>query len=95
MVVGTERGSGMAGLTSMANIGREMEKKLAAVGIDSPEKLRELGAEQAFARLKRAYPRVCLVHLYSLEGAVKGIPFDCLSAERKRELKGFSDSLKG
>ena len=45
MVVGTERGSGMAGLTSMANIGREMEKKLAAVGIDSPEKLRELGAE--------------------------------------------------
>ena len=56
MVVGTERGSGMAGLTSMANIGREMEKKLAAVGIDSPEKLRELGAEQAFARLKRDIP---------------------------------------
>ncbi len=46
----------MAGLTSMANIGREMEKKLAAVGIDSPEKLRELGAEQAFARLKRDIP---------------------------------------
>lgn len=56
MVVGTERGSGMAGLTSMANIGREMEKKLAAVGIDSQEKLRELGAEQAFARLKRDIP---------------------------------------
>lgn len=51
----------MAELTSMANIGREMAKKLTSVGIDSPEKLIEAGARQAFLKLKETYPQVCLV----------------------------------
>lgn len=84
----------MANLTSMKNIGREMERKLTAVGIDSPGELMALGAKQAFAKLKAAYPQVCLVHLYTLEGAVENVEYNCLSAEKKRELKEFSDSLK-
>ena len=84
----------MAELTSMANIGGEMAKKLTAVGIDSPEKLMELGSKQAFFKLKEAYPNVCLVHLYALEGAVQGIEFNLLPEERKKELKEFSDFLK-
>lgn len=51
----------MAELTSMANIDREMAKKLTSVGIDSPEKLIEAGAKQAFLKLKETYPQVCLV----------------------------------
>lgn len=62
----------MGELTSMRNIGREMARKLAAVGIDSPEKLTETGAKEAFFRLKGTFPEVCLVHLYALEGAVTG-----------------------
>mgnify|MGYP002508375642 CR=1 FL=1 len=44
--------------------------KLTAVGIDSPEKLVEAGAKQAFFKLKETFPNVCLVHLYALEGAI-------------------------
>lgn len=38
----------MLKLISMTNIGKEMERKLISVEIDSPEKLIELGAKQAF-----------------------------------------------
>lgn len=84
----------MSELTSMMNIGKEMAKKLASVGIYSPEKLIELGAKRAFLQLKEAYPRVCLVHLYALEGAVQNMEFNCLSEDKKKELKEFSDFLK-
>ena len=84
----------MSELTSMANIGKEMEKKLTSVGIDSPEKLIALGSKQAFLKLKQAYPNVCLVHLYTLEGAIQNTEFNCHSEDKKKELKEFSDFLK-
>ena len=84
----------MAGLTSMMNIGKEMEKKLTSIGIDSSEKLIEAGAKNVFLRLKQRYPNVCLVHLYTLEGAIHNIEFNSLSEDKKRELKEFSDFLK-
>ncbi len=84
----------MSELTSMMNVGKEMSRKLTSVGIDSPEKLIELGSKQAFQRLKEAYPRVCLVHLYTLEGAISNTEFHSLSEDKKKELKAFSDSLK-
>jgi len=84
----------MPDLISMANIGREMERKLKTIGVDSPEKLLELGAEQVFFQLKEVWPQVCLVHLYALEGAVTGQEYNQLPEETKRELKAFSDFLK-
>ncbi len=87
-------GNNMAELTSMMNIGKEMAKKLASVGIDSPQKLTLSGSKQAFLKLKERYPNVCLVHLYALEGAVQNVEFNSLSEEKKRELKEFSDFLK-
>ncbi len=84
----------MSELMSMTNIGKEMARKLTSVGIDSPEKLAELGSRQAFLKLKEAYPQVCLVHLYTLEGAICNTEFNCLSEEKKTELKEFSDFLK-
>lgn len=71
-----------------------MAGKLTAVGIDSPERLMEAGAKQAFVKLKEAYPNVCLVHLYALEGAVQNMEFNALSEETKKDLKEFSDFLK-
>lgn len=84
----------MTELTSMMNIGKEMEKKLITIGIDSPEKLMAEGSRQAFLKLKEAYPSVCLVHLYALEGAIQNTEFNSLSEETKKELKAFSDFLK-
>lgn len=84
----------MSELTAMMNIGKEMARKLSSVGIDSPEKLIELGSKKAFAKLKEAYPNVCLVHLYTLEGAIYNTEYNRLSEDTKKELKTFSDSLK-
>lgn len=84
----------MSELISMMNIGKEMERKLTAIGIDSPEKLIETGAKQAFLKLKQTYPQVCLVHLYTLEGAICNTEYNNLSEAKKKELKEFSDFLK-
>ena len=84
----------MSELMSMKNIGKEMAKKLTSVGIDSSEKLAETGSRQAFIKLKEAYPQVCLVHLYALEGAIQNMEFNQLSDEKNKELKEFSDFLK-
>lgn len=84
----------MTELTSMMNIGKEMEKKLITIGIDSPEKLIAEGSKQAFLKLKETYPSACLVHLYALEGAIQNTEFNSLSEETKKELKAFSDFLK-
>lgn len=85
----------MSELTAMMNIGKEMAAKLTSVGIDTPEKLIELGSKRAFAKIKEAYPNVCLVHLYTLEGAIYNIEYNRLSEETKKELKSYSDHLKG
>lgn len=78
----------------MMNIGKEMATKLKSVEIDSAEKLIEVGAKEAFYRLKMKYPQVCLVHLYTLEGAISNTEFNCLTESKKSELKEFSDTLK-
>ncbi len=85
----------MSELTAMMNIGKEMARKLTSVGIDTPEKLIELGSIKAFRKLKEAYPNVCLVHLYTLEGAIYSTEYNRLSEGKKKELKAFSDYLKG
>lgn len=85
----------MAELTSMMNLGKEMERKLSSVGISSCEELMAVGSKEAFRRLKELYPNVCLVHLYCLEGAIHQTEYNCLSRETRQDLKKFSDSLKG
>ncbi len=83
----------MADLVSMMNIGKEMTRKLTAVGVDSPERLAQLGAEEAYFLLKARFPNVCLVHLYVLEGAIQGIPYNAIPQPRREELRQFSKRL--
>ena len=84
----------MSELTGMMNIGREMARKLESVWIRSAEELQEIGAKQAFFKLKEIYPNVCLVHLYALEGAVQNTGYNRLSEDTKKDLKAFSDFLR-
>jgi DNA transformation protein len=81
-------------LTAMKNIGAEMKKKLNAVGINSAEELSELGSKETFLRLKAVYPGVCLVHLYTLQGAIANTDFNKLPQGVKNDLKAFGDGLK-
>ncbi len=84
----------MSELTSLMNIGKEMERKLISVGIESPEELIRTGAKDAFLKLKQKYPNICLVHLYTLEGAIHDTEYNRLSEDTKKELKEFSNFLK-
>lgn len=83
----------MSNLMKLKNIGKELSKKLESIGIASKENLIELGAEEAFVRLKENYPKVCLVHLYTLEGAITNTAYNKLPDSRKKELKQFERSL--
>lgn len=84
----------MTDLTTMPNNGKEMASKLKSVAINTAEELIEIGSKEAYFRLKTKYPQVCLVHLYTLEGAIQNVEFNCLSEETKANLKEFSDRLK-
>ena len=77
----------MSELAALRNIGKEMENKLKSVGISTAEELKALGSQEAFLRVKRRYPYVCLVHLYALEGAITDIEYNQLPEDVKRELK--------
>lgn len=80
-------------LTEMPNIGKEVSKKLIAVGIDTPEKLIELGSKQAFIRIKSIDDTACFSMLQGLEGAIQGIRWHHLPDPTKKDLKKFFDSL--
>ena len=84
----------MSELTSLKNIGKEMERKLQSVEINSAEELKQLGSKEAFFRLKTRYPQVCLVHLYTLQGAIDNTEYNQLPAETKKDLKEYSDKFK-
>jgi len=84
----------MSELTSLRNIGKEIEKKLKSVDISTAEELKQVGSREAFLRLKLRYPSVCLVYLYTLEGAISDIEYNQLPEDVVRSLKEYSDSLK-
>ena len=84
----------MAELSLLKNIGKEIERKLKTIGINSEEELKEIGSKDAWFRLKLKYPEICLVHLYNLEGAIRGTEYNQLSEETKKDLKAFTDQWK-
>ena len=84
----------MSDLTSLKNIGKEMERKLKSIGINSPDELKKIGSKDAFFRLKLRYPEICLVHLYTLQGAVDDMEYNQLPEEMKKDLKKFTDQCK-
>ena len=84
----------MSVLSKLPNVGKVLEENLLAVGIETPEQLQEIGAEEAFRRIRlQRDPGACLHMLYGLAGAVLGIPDKLLSADIKQELKAFFHSL--
>lgn len=84
----------MTTLTSMKNIGKELERKLKSIGINSAEELKESGSKDTWCQLQLKYPQICCVHLYALQGAIDNIEFKQLSKETKKELKEFVDLKK-
>jgi DNA transformation protein len=79
----------MNDLAQMANLGKVLAQKLEEVGISNSSQLKAVGAEEAFARLATLDFSACINMLYALEGAIQGIRWQQLPAERKKELLDF------
>lgn len=82
----------MAELATLG-LGKTMEKKLHSVGIHSAEELTEIGSRQAIFRLKAQYPNTCVVILYYLEAAIRGVSIKQLDDTCKAELKAYFKQL--
>lgn len=82
----------MASVTSLG-LGKTMEKKLHSVGIHSAEELTKTGSKQAVFRLKQQYSGTCVVILYYLEAAIRGIDIKELDRDCKAELKAWFQQL--
>jgi DNA transformation protein len=84
----------MSELLKLPNVGKVLEQNLLAVGIETPEQLKEIGVEEAFLRIRlHRDPGACLHMLYGIQGAILGIPDKHLPADIKQELKAFFHSL--
>jgi len=81
----------MSKLLHLPNISRELEDKLLAVGIDTPEKLREKGSRNVFVKIKTNDSSACYKMLLSLEGAIQGVLSEDLDEEIVNELMEFME----
>ncbi|MFV0517925.1 MAG: TfoX/Sxy family protein [Aminipila sp.] len=79
----------MGELSKLINIGKEVEKQLNQVGINSYEELRGIGAESAWLRIQEVDESACINRLFALEGALQGIKKTFLQEDRKQELREF------
>lgn len=81
----------------LRNIGPEMAAKLIAAGIDSPEKLRRLGARKAFLKLHET-GQFCgkynAAYLYALEGAIRDCDWRAIPERLKSEFKEYTAELR-
>lgn len=70
------------------NIGEKSARWLESVGIHSPEDLYDMGAVEAYKRVKLAYPDlVSLNMLYALQGALLDLPWNELPADIVEKLQ--------
>ncbi|MFB6317711.1 TfoX/Sxy family protein [Saccharicrinis sp. FJH54] len=81
-------------LTELPNIGKTLADRLHQVGIDTPDQLKQDGAENTFIKIQTVDKDACLSMLCALEGAVQGIRWHRLSSTRKAELKIFHQNIK-
>ncbi len=83
--------------SQLRNVGPKLATKLMQAGIDSPEKLKELGAKRAFEAMYArgdAYGDYNAAYLYALEGAVRDCDWLDIPAEVKSEYKQYAQELQ-
>ena len=84
----------MERLEDLPNIGKVAVRQLIQVGIESPEKLKAIGAKEAWLKIQAIDDSAYLNRLYGLEGAVEGIKKSQLDFETKADLKQFYEYHK-
>jgi DNA transformation protein len=83
-------------LEQTINIGPRLAAQLRQVGVADLESLRELGAQEAWDRLRAVGLRDCANSRLALEGAVRGVRWISIpKAERARIVESAYDSDTG
>lgn len=81
----------MGELKTLPNIADKLEAQLNEVGIDSINALKQTGSREAWLRIASIDPSACYMRLCALEGAIQGVRWHHLEADKKKELKAFYD----
>ncbi len=84
----------MGELINLPNIGSDTEALLKRVGIETFQKLKEVGSEEAWLMIQKIDPSACYNRLLGLAGAIHGIPKKLLPPEEKARLKAFYEANK-
>ena len=79
----------MGELSTLPNIGPEVERQLHEAGVTTAAELRALGAEDAWLRIQMHDPSACIHRLLALEDAIQGVKKTLRPPERRAELKAF------
>ena len=81
----------------LKNVGPKLAAKLIEAGIDSPDRLRKLGAKKAFEKMYPtgdAYGDYNAAYLYALEGAIRDCDWLDIPSTLKQEYKQFAKALQ-
>lgn len=81
----------------LKNIGPAMARKMIDAGIDTPEKLRSLGARQAFLAMYGQgdyYGDFNAAYLYALEGAILDCDWSEIPADTRKSHQVFAQELQ-
>lgn len=81
----------------LRNVGPRLAERLIEAGIDSPEKLRKVGAKAAFDRMYSQgdkYGDYNAAYLYALEGAIRDCDWLDIDAAVKNEYKQYAQELQ-
>ncbi|MCR9125336.1 MAG: TfoX/Sxy family protein [Rhodobacteraceae bacterium] len=81
-------------LTSMRNIGPAFAATLTRAGITSAGALREIGADEAYARVLDCGTRPHFISYYVLVMALQGRPWNDCKGEEKIALRARFDAIK-
>ena len=81
----------------LRNVGPKLAAKLVEAGIDTPEKLRRIGAKKAFEKMFPAgdfYGDFNAAYLYALEGAIRDCDWLDIPEKIKQEYRKYAQNLQ-
>ncbi|MGJ8612362.1 MAG: TfoX/Sxy family protein [Octadecabacter sp.] len=84
----------MSAVSSIKNLGPAMEAEFNAAGIMTAQQLRDIGADDAYARLLKNGTRPHFIGYYVLHMALQGRPWNDCKGDEKKALRVKFDALK-
>ena len=81
----------------LKNIGPKLAARMIEAGIDSPEKLRMLGARKAYRAMYKtgdSYGDFNAAYLYALEGAVRDCDWTDIPSAVREDCKAYAQKLQ-